>query len=66
MKDWISHEDINDKIYQRISKLKLQKDKLNNLHTILSMKVSSFEEQINIYQLMKEKIEFTYTSILNF
>jgi hypothetical protein len=62
MKKWVTHNDVNDEIYQRINKLKLQKDKLNSLHTILSMKVSSFEEQINLYELMKDKVLFTYTS----
>ena len=56
------HEDVDDAIFRRIAKLKQQKDRLDALHSALSIKMCWFEEQAEIYEKMKQMVEFTYTS----
>lgn len=61
MKTRVGHSDVNDAVFQRIAKLKLQRDKLDALHASLSLQMSRFEEQAELYGQMKELVEFTYT-----
>lgn len=65
MKSRVSHTDVNDAIFQRIAKLKQQKDQLEVLHVSLSLKMGWFEEQADLLGRLKQVVEFTYTGGTN-